>query len=74
MVTQQRCWDVQGAGWVTYVCKTFAAIEAESLKTTVAKHLDDLSVLLTVLLEGQLTTLIVVLLGTPSPVLATLQK
>lgn len=56
----------------TYVGETLAAVEAQSLETTVAQHLDDLGVLLAVLLEGQLTTLIIVLLGTTSAVLATL--
>lgn len=56
----------------TYVGKTLATVEAERLETPVSKHLDDLSVLLTVLLEGQLTALVVILLGTSSAVLAAL--
>jgi hypothetical protein len=56
----------------TYVCETLAAIEAHSLETTVTKHLDDLGVLLAVLLEGQLTALVVILLGSSSAVLAAL--
>jgi hypothetical protein len=57
---------------VTYVGETLAAVETESLKTSVAQHLDDLGVFLAVLLEGQLSTLVIVLLGTSSAVLATL--
>lgn len=73
MKDMQGCRDAgQGETGGTYVCETLAAIEAESLKTAVSKHLDDLGVLLAVLLEGQLTALIVVLLGSPSAVLAAL--
>jgi hypothetical protein len=57
---------------MTYVCKTLAAIEAHSLEAAVSKHLDHLGIFLAVLLEGKLTTLVVVLLGTPSPVLSSL--
>lgn len=56
----------------TYVGKALAAVEAERLETSVSKHLDDLGVLLAVLLERQLTALVVILLGTSSAVLATL--
>lgn len=57
---------------ITYVGETLAAVEAHSLQTTVTKHLDDLGVLLAVLLEGQLSALVIVLLGTSSAVLTTL--
>ena len=59
-------------GATTYVCETLAAVKAQGFETTVAQHLDNLGVLLAVLLEGQLTTLIVVLLCSSSAVLAAL--
>lgn len=57
---------------VTYVGETLAAVKAQGLETTVAEHLHDLGVLLTILLEGELSALVIVLLGTTSAVLAAL--
>jgi hypothetical protein len=54
------------------VSQTLLAIEAKSLKTTVAQHLHDLSVLLALLLEDELTLLIVVLVLTTTTVLTAL--
>lgn len=62
----------RAVGKGTYVGETLVAVKAESLEAAVAQHLDNLGVLLAVLLEGQLTTLVVSVLGTSSPVLATL--
>jgi hypothetical protein len=59
-------------GDVTHVGEALAAVETHSLEATVAEHLYDLGVLLAILLEGEFTTLVVVLLGTPSAVLAAL--
>ncbi len=56
----------------TYVGQTLASVEAEGFKTTVAQHLYDLGILLTVLLEGEFSTLVVVFLGTATAVLAAL--
>ena len=57
---------------VTYVGETLAAVEAKGLETSVTQHLDDLGIFLAVLLEGQLSALVIVLLGTSSAVLASL--
>lgn len=56
----------------TYVGETLAAVEAKGFQSSVTKHLDNLSVFLAVLLEGQLSALVVILLGTSSAVLAAL--
>lgn len=56
----------------TNVGQALLAIEAESLQTTVAEHLDDLRVLLTVLLEDELALLVVVLVLTTTTVLTAL--
>lgn len=56
----------------TDVSKTLLTVEAKSLKTTVTKHLHDLSVLLTLLLEDELTLLVVVLVLTTTTVLTAL--
>jgi hypothetical protein len=56
----------------TNVGETLAAVKAQSLETTVSKHLNYLSVLLAILLEGELSALVIVLLGTTSAVLSTL--
>ena len=56
----------------TYVCKAFAAVKAHSLEAAIAQHLEDLGVLLALLLERQLSALIIVLLGSSSAVLAAL--
>jgi hypothetical protein len=63
---------IRGGKTSTYVCETLAAVEAHSLESAVAKHLDDLGVFLAVLLEGQLSALVIVLLGSSSAVLAAL--
>jgi len=55
-----------------YVGKTLASVKAHSFEAAVTEHLDHLCVLLAILLEGQLTTLVIVLLGTSSAVLASL--
>ena len=52
--------------------QTLLTVEAKSLKTTVTKHLHDLSVLLTLLLEDELTLLVVVLVLTTTTVLTAL--
>jgi hypothetical protein len=54
------------------VSQTLLAVEAESLQTTVAEHLDDLGVLLAILLENEFTLLVVVLVLTTTTVLTTL--
>lgn len=59
-------------GVQTYVGETLAAVEAHSLESAVTQHLDDLGILLAVLLEGQLSALVIVLLGSSSAVLAAL--
>jgi hypothetical protein len=56
----------------TNVSQTLLAVEAQSLQTTVAEHLDDLSILLAVLLEDELTLLVVVLVLTTTTVLTAL--
>jgi hypothetical protein len=56
----------------TYVGETLAAVEAEGFQPSVAQHLDDLGVFLAVLLERQLSALVIVLLGTSSAILAAL--
>lgn len=65
--------DERGFGCiVTYVGETLAAVETKGLKSSVAQHLDNLGIFLAVLLESQLSTLVIVLLGTSSAVLAAL--
>lgn len=56
----------------TYVGEALAAVKAQGLEAAVAEHLDDLGVLLAVLLEGQLSALVVILLCSSSAVLAAL--
>ena len=56
----------------TNVSQTLLAIEAERLETTVAQHLHDLSVLLALLLEDELTLLVVVLVLATTTVLTAL--
>jgi hypothetical protein len=56
----------------TYVGKSLAAVKAHSLEAAVTQHLHDLGILLAVLLEGQLSALVIVLLGSSSAVLAAL--
>lgn len=57
---------------VTYVGETLAPVEAQGFQPSVAQHLDNLSILLAVLLEGQLSALVIVLFSTSSAVLAAL--
>lgn len=58
----------------TYVGETFAPVETQGLETPVAQHLDDLCVFLTILLERQLSALIVIFLCTTPAILATLLR
>ena len=54
--------------------QTLLTVEALSFKTAVSQHLDDLSVLLSVLTENQFALVVVVLILSTPPVLATLHK
>lgn len=52
--------------------QTLLTVEAHSLQTAVAQHLDDLGVLLPILTEDQFALVVVVLVLSTSPVLTTL--
>ncbi len=54
--------------------KTPCAVEALGLQTAVAEHLDDLGVFLAFLLEDELALLVVILVLTPTSILATLHN
>jgi len=54
------------------MCKTTSAVETLGFQTSVSEHLDDLGVFLAFLLEDEFALFIVVLVLTPTSVLASL--